>query len=132
MPAMTDVIGGQVDIYAGSATQLAPQIKGGKLRALAITSEDRLADMPDIPTVREVLPSFRALNYQGVFVRKGTPPAVIETLYKQSVAAISKPEFQQQAKANYASVRPLTPAEFRKFMENDAVDIAAVMKTTPK
>lgn len=132
MPAMTDVAAGLVDIYAGSATQIMPQVKSGRLRALAITSEERLAELPDVPTVSEILPSYRALNYQGVFVRKGTPPAVIESLYKQSLAAISKPEFRQQAAANYANVRPLTPAEFRRFMESDAVDITAVMKSAQK
>lgn len=132
VPAMVDVMSGQVDVYAGSAAQLIPQVKGGKLRVLAVTSEERMSDFPDVPTVREVFPAFRALNYQGVFVRKGTPPAFIETLYKQSLAAITKPQFQQQAAAQYAAVKPLNPAEFRKFMESDAGDIAAVIKLAPK
>lgn len=132
VPAMVDVISGQVDIYAGSAAQLAPQVKGGKLRVLAVTSEERVLDFPDVPTVREVFPGYRALNYQGVFVRKGTPPAVIDALYKQSLAAITKPHFQQQAAAQYAAVKPMNPAEFKKFMEADAVDIAAAIKLAPK
>lgn len=132
VPAMVDVISGQIDVYAGSAAQLIPQVKGGKLRVLAVTSEERMADFPDVPTVREIFPAYRALNYQGVFVRKGTPAAVIDALYKQSLAAITKPQFQQQAAAQYAAVKPLNPAEFKKFMESDAVDIAAVMKLAPK
>ncbi len=129
VPGMVDVMAGVVDVYAGSAAQLMPQVRAGKLRALAVSSEQRMAELPDVPTVRESLPEFRAMNYQGVYVRKGTPVAVIDALYKKSLAAMNRPEVKQQAEANFGAVMPMNPSEFRKFMEEDAVAIAAVMKS---
>ncbi|MET4580508.1 Bug family tripartite tricarboxylate transporter substrate binding protein [Ottowia thiooxydans] len=129
-PGVVDTITGVVDLYAGSANIVMPQIRSGKLRALAVTSPARIAEIPDIPTVREVLPAFRALNYQGLFAPKNTPSAVVERLYGQALSAIKKPEFQQRVVSRNAVVQPMGPDEFRKFMEQDAQDIAAVVKAT--
>lgn len=127
-PGIVDVIAGHVDIYAGSAAAVIPNIRGGRLKALATTSESRIADLPDVPTVREVFPEFSIINYQGVFAPKDTPPDVLERLYEQSLAAISTPKFHEQAKEHYASVSAMNPAEFRKFMEEDAENIAKLVK----
>lgn len=132
VPGMVDVISGRVDLYAGSASQLVPQIRAGKLRVLATSAQERMAEFPDVPAVRELLPAFRAMNYQGVFVRKGTPAAAVDALYQRSLAAVNRPEYRQQAAVQFGAVRPLGPAEFRKFMEEDALDIAAVMKANGK
>lgn len=132
VPGMIDVMGGNVDIYAGSAAQVLPNILSGKLRALAVSSETKINQLPDVPLVRDFVPAFRALNYQGVFVPRTTPAAIVEELYQQSLAAINKPEFQRQTTARNATVSPMTPAEFRSFMETDSATIAKVLAVTLK
>lgn len=132
VPGMVDVMGGNVDIYAGSAAQVLPNILSGKLRALAVSSETKINDLPDVPLVKDFVPAFRALNYQGVFVSRKTPASVVEELYQASLAAINKPEFQRQTTARNATVSPMAPAEFRSFMEADSASIAKVLAVTLK
>lgn len=128
VPGMLDVIAGNVDVIASSAAQALPSLRSGKLKALAVSSETRIAEFPSVPTVRDVVPSFRTLNYQGVFVPRNTPAALIESLYATSVAALKRPEVLRQVADRYAQVSTLNPAEFRAFMQADAVSIAAVLK----
>jgi len=129
-PGIVDTITGQVDLYAGSAASLVPQIQAGKLRALAITSPRRMPQLPDVPTVSETLPNYTALNYQGVFAPKNTPQNVLDTLQRQVLAAIDKPSFRKAAEDRFANVEPMGATEFRHFMSNDEVEIARVVKAT--
>jgi tripartite-type tricarboxylate transporter receptor subunit TctC len=132
VPGMIDVMGGNVDIYAGSGAQVLPNILSGKLRALAVSSETKINDLPDVPLVRDFVPAFRALNYQGVFVSRNTPAAIVEEIYQQSLAAINKPDFQRQTTSRHATVSPMSPAEFKSFMETDSTTIAKVLAVTLK
>jgi tripartite-type tricarboxylate transporter receptor subunit TctC len=132
VPGMIDVMSGNVDIYAGSAAPTLPNILAGKLLALAVSSETKINQLPDVPLVREFVPAFRALNYQGVFVSGNTPATIVEDLYQRSLAAINKPEFQRQTTARNATVSSMAPAEFKSFMEADSAIIEKVLAVTLK
>lgn len=128
MPGMMDVMAGQVDVIASSAAQALPSLRSGKLKALAISSDSGIAEFPGVRTVRDFLPSYKTLNYQGVFVPRSTPPAVIDALHQRSVAAMNRPEVRRQVAERHAAVSVLGPAEFRAFMKEDAASIAVVLK----
>ena len=91
-PAMTDLLGGQVDILCDQTTNTAEQIKGGTIKAYAVTSPARLDIFPDLPTVGEAgLPSMEVAIWHGIYVPKGTPPEAIEKLSAALQVALADP-----------------------------------------
>ena len=96
VPGMMDVAGGRVDFMYSSIAQAGPMLRAGKLKALAVAGDQRLADGPNVPTVKEVLPGYRAVDYQVVLAPKGTPKAVVDELYQKTVAALNTDELRRQ------------------------------------
>lgn len=94
--SMTDLIGGHVDFTFVDAGAAMPQVKAGTLKPLAITAGQRLAALPQVPTMAEAgLPDIRLNGWAALFVKKGTPPAAVETLRKAFVAYFESPEYRQ-------------------------------------
>ncbi len=90
--AMVGVVSGQVDVLVTAAPTAIPQVRGGKVRALAVTSPKRLASLPDVPTTAEAgLKSFDATNWFAIGAPKGTPPAIIERLQAEVKKALASP-----------------------------------------
>lgn len=97
VPAITDVVGGQVDMMTGDANTALPFIKNGRLKALAVTGPERMDMLPNVPTVAESgLAGFDAGNWFGVFAPAKTPSEVVETLFKAVDASIRVPEFKER------------------------------------
>jgi tripartite-type tricarboxylate transporter receptor subunit TctC len=95
-PMVTDALGGQVEMAIGSVAVLAPHVKGGKLRALAVTGDKRSSAMPDVPTLAEQgFPGFSALAWWGVFAPAGTPKPIIDKLNAEFAKAINQPELKK-------------------------------------
>jgi len=91
-PAMTDLLGGQVDVLCDQTTQTIPQIAGGKVKALAVTTARRLDQLKDLPTVAESgIPGFDLAVWHGIYAPKGTPKAVTEKLTAALQAALKDP-----------------------------------------
>jgi len=91
-PAMTDLIGGQVNFMCDQTTNTTPQIKGGKVKAYAVTTSKRLKTLPDVPTVDESgLKGFEVTVWHGIWAPKGTPKAIIDKLTKALQAALKDP-----------------------------------------
>jgi len=91
-PAMTDLLGGQVDVLCDQTTQTIPQIAGGKVKALAVTTARRLDQLKDLPTVAESgIPGFDLAVWHGIYAPKGTPKAVTEKLTSALQAALKDP-----------------------------------------
>ena len=95
-PAMQDVMSGQVSVMVVDTAGGLAQVKGGKLRALAVMSKHRIALLPDVPTLSEVggngpLKDFEATAWQGLFAPKGTPPDIAARLTTEIRKAISRP-----------------------------------------
>jgi tripartite-type tricarboxylate transporter receptor subunit TctC len=91
-PAMTDVLGGQVNFMCDQTTNTTPQIKGGKVKAYAVTTKQRLKTMPDVPTVDESgLKGFEVTVWHGIWAPHGTPKPIIDKLAKALQAALRDP-----------------------------------------
>ncbi len=96
-PMSADALGGQIETAIGSVAVLAPHVKGGKLRAIAVTGDKRSSSMPDVPTLAEQgFPGFSALAWWGVFAPAGTPRPIIDKLNAEMAKAINQPELKKQ------------------------------------
>ena len=96
-PALTDLVGGQIDIIVDQASNSMQQIRSGGIRAYAITDTKRLAAAPDIPTAEEAgLPGFHMTLWSGLWVPKGTPKDVIARLNTAAVEAMADPAVQKR------------------------------------
>ncbi|WP_370660541.1 tripartite tricarboxylate transporter substrate binding protein BugD [Massilia soli] len=96
-PAMNDLLGGQVDFMCDQTTNTTSQIKGGKIKAYAVTTKSRLASMPDLPTLAESgLPGFEVAVWHGLYAPKGTPKPIIDALTGALQVALKDPVVKQR------------------------------------
>lgn len=129
-PAIVDVMGGQVDFMFGTVAATYPLISTGKLRALAVSSPERSALLPDVPTVAEAaIPGYEAYEWNGMFVPAGTPADVVETLHKAIAEVLNSEEMQKRLADLGAQPVGSTPAEFAAFLETESEKWAEVIKT---
>jgi tripartite-type tricarboxylate transporter receptor subunit TctC len=118
-PAVRSILGGNVDIVIGLAGPILPQVRGGKLIALATTGMSRLEFAPDQPTWREA--GFDALEVSrfGFFAPRGTPEAIVARLVATVAEAVKAPEFVDASRKTFNSVDYLPPAELRRVLEEE-------------
>lgn len=110
--AVTDVVGGQVNAVWVTAIAAIPQIKAGKLRALAVTTKDRVAALPDVPTVAESgFPEYEVDGWVGMFVPTATPQAIVDTLYSAAVKALGNAELKAALLSQGSGVIGNPPAQ---------------------
>ena len=128
MPGLVDVAGGTVDIIYGSMAMTGPMLGGGKIKALAVTGDQRLSAWPNVPTVKEILPNYRSLDYQVVMAPKATPKPVIDQLWQHMNAVLTNADLRRSFMDKGALVSNLRPDELRAFMEEDRAAIARVVK----
>jgi tripartite-type tricarboxylate transporter receptor subunit TctC len=129
-PAMTDLVGGQVDLMFSATSTSGAFVKSGKLRALAITSATRSADWPQVPTLAESgVPGFEVYEWNGLFAPTGTPLAVLQRLEAETRAALASPDLRRQL--SDLGVQPVgsSSAEFRKFVQSESAKWAGVIKS---
>jgi tripartite-type tricarboxylate transporter receptor subunit TctC len=113
-PALTDLMGGQVQVIFDAVASSIAYIKTGKLRPLALTSASRLALLPDVPTVAEFVPGYEATNWSGVGAPRNTPPEIIDRLNKEINAGLADPKLKARiADLGYAPFAS-SPADFGK------------------
>src|SRR6202451_3220898 len=116
---MTDLIGGQVQFVVNPIPQSMEFVKGGKVRALAVTTHARLPALPDLPTMNEFVPGYEAVGWYGVGAPKDTPADIVEKLNRALNVALADPT----AKARLADlgVEPMrmTPAQFPQFITDE-------------
>ncbi len=117
-PAATAVLAGDAQLMFGSMVATVPQAKGGKLRALAVTSPQRVAALPDVPTLGEVgYPGVEASSWYGILAPAGTPPAVVARLNAEIVKAVASADFRETLAAQGQEAMSSTPEEFRAFIK---------------
>jgi tripartite-type tricarboxylate transporter receptor subunit TctC len=127
--AITDVVGGQADVLFNGMVATYPMVKGGKLKALAISSPKRFAAAPDIPTVAESgLPGFETGSFQGIVAPAGTPPEIVARLHQTITKILATPEMQERLATAGAELRPGSPAEFGVFIRDEKARWAKVVK----
>ena len=128
-PAMTDLIGGQVTSMFTDVLVAMPFIQSGRVRPFAVTSLKRHPMLPDVPTVAESgYPGFEALSWQGLFVPKGTPRAIVGKLNAQTRKALASPEIKDFFSAQGMEVQATSPEEFRAFVEKEIPKWARIIK----
>jgi tripartite-type tricarboxylate transporter receptor subunit TctC len=119
-PAVQDLIGGQTQILIDAGTVLLPQVKGGKLKALAVTGPRRDPQLPDVPTVRELgLPAMETVGFQGLVGPAGMPKEVVDKLSAELAKVLAQPELKAKFAASGADVHPQGPAEFSTFVKTE-------------
>ncbi|UJW83269.1 tripartite tricarboxylate transporter substrate binding protein [Hydrogenophaga sp. SL48] len=110
-PAMTDLMGGQIDVAFGTLPSVAPYLANGKLRALAVTSANRSALLPDVPTFAEAgLSGYAAPVWYGIFVAGGTPAPLVQQLYQSIQRAADSEEFRKRIRAEGLTLTLDAPA----------------------
>ena len=127
-PAVTDVIGGRVTMLFTTTISAAPHIKAGKLRAVAITSAKRQAGMPDVPTIGETLPGYRAEAFQGMVVPAGVPQAIVTKLSAEVARIVRLPDLTERFQLDGAEPVGSTPKEFAAFLRAEMQKWSKVVK----
>jgi tripartite-type tricarboxylate transporter receptor subunit TctC len=128
-PALVDLLAGNVQVMFDVTPTSLAHIKAGELRALAVTTPQRLDYLPDVPTVAEFLPGYEAFGWIGFGAPKGTPAAIIDALNTSINAAIADPAVKGRLLDLGALVMPPnTPAEFAKFIAADTEKWTKVVK----
>jgi tripartite-type tricarboxylate transporter receptor subunit TctC len=126
--AVTDAISGQIQGVIGTVLLVIAQARAGSLRPLAVTSTTRSELLPDVPTMAEVLPGYEASQWIGVGAPKDTPAAVINKLNAEINAALADPAMKAKVTALGGMVLPGSPGEFGKFVADETVKWAKVVK----
>jgi tripartite-type tricarboxylate transporter receptor subunit TctC len=128
-PALTDTIGGQVQMNIGSAVQNIPHVRNGKLRALGVGGKNRLAALPDVPTFAEAgLPGADATNWWGVMAPVGTPATALDRLQKDIAAVVESPEMQKRFQLEGAEALRLSPRDFGALVAAETSKWTRVVK----
>ena len=131
-PAVMSTLSGETQLIASVPTVISPQVRQGKLKYLAVTSAQRYALLPDVPTVAESglpeLKGFEALAWNGVLVPAGTPRAVVDRINSALNAALNDPNVRERLKS--AGLEPMggTPEQFAKLIHDESVKWAPIIK----
>jgi len=128
-PAITDLLGGQVQVYFGPIAPSIDHIKAGKLRALAVTTATRSEALPDLPTIGDFLPGFAMSAWQGLAAPRNTPPDVIEKLNTAVNAALADPQLKTRMAQLGVTPLPGSSAAFAKLIADDTEKWAKVVRT---
>jgi tripartite-type tricarboxylate transporter receptor subunit TctC len=128
-PLMADLMGNRIQLFFSSASAALPQIKGGKLKALAVTTPQRMNSLPQVPTVAEVaIPGFSYSLWGGLFAPADTPAAVVQSLNKEVNAIMSSPDIRTRFETDNLNVPRNTPAEFAEYVRSEAVKFEKLVK----
>lgn len=128
--AITDVLGGQIQLFMGAPALLVPHVKAGKLKAIAVTSTKRLDDAPTVPTLAEggfgdVL---GGSGWFGIVAPVGTPPAIVRRFNEEINSALKSPEVVERLRKAYAFAEGGTPEEFSKFLNDEGTRWTKLVK----
>ena len=129
-PALQDLIGGQVHMTFGNMPTVLAQAKGGKVRAIAVTSAQRWFTAPEIPTVAETVPGFVAMSWHGVAFPAGTPAAIVDKLAGAIQRALATTEMQERFAAGGSKATSMSPLQFAAFIREDTERWAPVIRAS--
>jgi tripartite-type tricarboxylate transporter receptor subunit TctC len=127
-PALTDLIGGQVQMLITGFSGAAPHIKAGRLRALGATGAKRMTAVPDLPTIGETVPGYEVTSWYGIVAPVGTPPAVIAKLHAVLAAMVHKPEVSARLVSLGIEPEGSSPQEFAEQTRREIAKWAKVVK----
>ena len=127
-PMMTDLVGGQVQIGVDVMVTALPQIRAGKLRAIAVTGAKRFELLPDVPTIAETVPGYEAATWGGVGAPRGTPPEIIARLNRDINAGLANPDIRARLLELGTLPMITTAAEFGAYVSAEAEKWTKVVK----
>ncbi|MBC5764773.1 Bug family tripartite tricarboxylate transporter substrate binding protein [Ramlibacter albus] len=119
-PAVQDLMGGQVDLFITTPAGVVSQVQAGKLKALAVTSKQRLASMPNVPTAAESgLNGYELDSWFALYAPAGTPPEIVNQLNAEIAKILAMPEVKKKADDSGTAVETMTPAQFAAFTKKE-------------
>jgi tripartite-type tricarboxylate transporter receptor subunit TctC len=128
-PLLSDLMAGRLQAFFSSASAAMPQIKGGKLKALGVTTPKRMSSLPDVPTVAESgLPGFSYTLWGGLFAPAGTPASVIDSLNREVNTLLSQPDIRARLEADNVAVPKNTPLEFADYVKSESLKFEKLIK----
>lgn len=129
--AVTDLIGGQLDVYISSIPTLIGHIKSGKMRALAVTSPKRSDDLPQVPTVAESgFKGFESVTWFGLLAPAKTPASVVSLLNLEINKALGAPDLKKKLEDQGLELTPKTPEQFAQIIKDDIAKWGAIVKAS--
>jgi tripartite-type tricarboxylate transporter receptor subunit TctC len=128
-PALTDIVGGQVSALADPLPSSYPHVKGGRLKALAVTSRERVTFMPDVPTMAESgFPGFEMLSWYGLWGPPALPRDIVDRLATEVARAVKSPEMQEKLAAQGFLPNGSTAPEFAAYVKDEIAKYARIVK----
>jgi tripartite-type tricarboxylate transporter receptor subunit TctC len=127
-PALTDLLGGQVQVMFATVPSSVEHIRAGKLRALAVTTAMRSEALPDIPTMGDFLPGYEASSVYGFGAPRNTPVEIVDKLNKEINAALADPKMKARLAETGGVVVPGSPADFGKLLADETEKWAKVIR----
>jgi tripartite-type tricarboxylate transporter receptor subunit TctC len=118
-PAVTDVLGGQVEMIMTGVPAVQQQVKAGKLRALGVSSRSPVAAMPSVPTIAATVPDFEAIQWYGIVAPAGTPPTIVERLNTEINRALATETLKARLEVEGAEAAPDSPAAFGALISSE-------------
>ncbi len=129
-PGVLDLVSGRLHFMLNPMPEPVPFIKSGKLRALATSTPNRIAALPELPPVAEAVPGYEVLTWQGLVAPAGTPAEVIKRLNSELVKALKNPEFEARMRGMGLELYGTTPEQFAQFIKDENAKWAKVIKAT--
>ena len=127
-PAMSDLLGGQVDMIFGTAAAVSNLVATGKLRALGVTSPQASAAFKGVPPIAEVVPGYQVESWYGLYAPAGTPADVIVRLHDAATRAAHEPEFVRKIEAEGLSVIASDPSELDRYVKGEQARWARIVR----
>lgn len=126
-PAVADIAAGQIPMGYNSLPAALPLIKDGKIRPLAVTSRERMPQIPDVPSISEALPGYELVNYFGVFGPAGLPQAIVEKLNRAVEAALQEPNVKSRFETLGLVPQSQTPDQAKAYVAAEAAKFARII-----
>jgi len=129
-PAMTDLLGGQVELFVAIISTAVPQVQAGKARALAVTGDKRSPALPDVPTVAETIKGYESTNWYCMLGPPHMPAPLIERWHREMTAALNSPEIKQALFDRGIDAAPTTPAQLTAYLRSETAKWTKVVKAS--
>jgi tripartite-type tricarboxylate transporter receptor subunit TctC len=129
-PGVLDLVSGRLHYMLNPMPEPMPFIESGKLRALATSTRERIAALPNVPPVADTIPGYEVLTWQGFVVPAGTPRDIINRLHAEVVKALKTPDFAARMRGLGMELYGTTPEEFAQFIKDENLKWAKVIKAT--
>ena len=129
VPALTDLLGGQIQMMFATMPTALPHVRAGKLKALASVRSARTKALPDLPTMSEAaLPGFDANNWIGLFAPAGTPAEIVHLLNAEVVKVMNTPEMRKRVETEGATFSPMSAGQFADFVRKEVIEWREIIR----